>query len=94
MATIDSFGSITLTGAGTTVITASTEANSVYTAGSASYTLTVVKADPGLRWSATSASATMGTGGNYPTLSHASGVAISYSSSNTGVVTVFLNLIK
>ena len=88
VATVDSFGNVTLNGAGTTVITASTEAGEVYTAGSASYILTVVKANPNLRWSASTANATMGSGGNYPTLTHASGLEIEYSSSNTGVATI------
>ncbi len=91
VATINPFGNITLAGAGATVITASTEANDVYTAGSASYILTVSKANPNLRWSASTASATMGSGGNYPTLTHSSGIAIEYSSSDTGVATIGSN---
>lgn len=89
VATIDGSGNITLLAAGTTSIMASSEADDAYSASSASYALTVVKAGDGIAWSASSCTVTYGGENNtFPTLSNPGKQTISYSSSNTGVATI------
>ena len=56
VATVNGDGVVTLVAAGTVSIIATTEANETYAAGSASYTLKVVKHDVALSWSASSCS--------------------------------------
>ena len=93
VATVDDNGSVTLVSAGTVSIIAATEADDTYAAGSASYTLKVVKHDVTLSWSATSCSQVMEEedANAYPTLtvdpSSVSG-SLTYESSNTSVATV------
>jgi hypothetical protein len=92
VATVDASGTITLVGAGTTSIIASSEANDTYASGSASYTLKVVKNTVTLAWSASSFSVVLEDGAtDYPTLSidpADAGITVSYSSTNTAVATV------
>ncbi len=91
VATVDASGNVTLVAAGTTVITATFAGNDAYTAGSASYTLTVEKADPvdcGLAFSAETASAKMGETFTAPTLTNPYSVEVSWSSSDESVATV------
>ena len=89
VATIDEEGNVTVLGKGTTEITATSQETSIYAAGSASYTLTVSLASPGLSWSANSCTATLKSDSNvFPVLSNKHGLRISYSSSNTAVATV------
>lgn len=92
VATLDGSGNITLIGAGTTSIIASSEANDTYASGSASYTLKVVKNTVTLSWSASSFSVVLEDGAtDYPTLSidpADAGITVTYSSTNTAVATV------
>ena len=92
VATVDGSGNITLVGAGTTSIIASSEANDTYASGSASYTLKVVKNTVTLAWSASTFSVVLEDGAtDYPTLSiepSDAGITVSYSSTNTAVATV------
>lgn len=84
-------GTVTLVGAGTTSIIATSEADDTYAAGSAYYTLKVVKHDVTLSWSATTCKAVLEESTTYPTLTvdpSDAGLAISYSSSDTAVATV------
>ena len=93
VATIDaSSGDITLVGEGTVAIVATSEADDTYAAGSASYTLKVVKQEVSLEWSASSFSVVLEEGSSsYPTLSVSPSSlygSVSSSSSNTGVATI------
>lgn len=91
VATINTSGGVTLTGVGTTTITASFAGNSFYNPSSASYTLTVTKGDANLEYSSSTATAALGRTFNAPTLSYAEGIYaddITYSSSNTSVATI------
>ena len=90
VATIDSDGNITLLSAGTTSIMASSAATSTYSAGSASYALTVTKAGDGISWSASACTVTYGDEDTYsfPTLSNPGSQSITYTSSNEYVATI------
>lgn len=88
VATISSDGTVTLVGAGTTTITATSAETEEYYAGSASYTLTVSRATATLSWSASTCSATLGEDNILPTLNNPSGLEVQYSSSDTSVATV------
>ena len=93
VATIDaSSGEITLVAEGTVAIIATSAADDTYAAGSASYTLKVVKQTVTLEWSASNFSVVLEEGSSsYPTLTVSpSDVAssISYASSNTSVATI------
>ena len=88
VATIASDGTVTLVGAGTTTITASSAETEAYYAGSASYTLTVSRVAAGLAWSASSSTATMASDNSYPTLTNNHGLDVSYASSNESVAMV------
>jgi len=92
VATVSSDGStVTLVGAGTTSIIASSEATDVYAAGSAYYTLKVVKHDVTLTWSETAVKAVLEESNTFPTLTidpSDAGITVSYSSSNTSVATI------
>lgn len=85
VASIAADGTITLVAAGTTTITASSEATDEYKAGIASYKLTVRKASVTLSWSEASYTATLEADNSFPTLSNPSGVNVSYSSSEKSV---------
>ena len=92
VATVDaSTGTVTLVATGTTSIIATSEANETFAAGSASYTLKVVKQDVTLTWSESSCKAVLEETNTYPTLSVSpaslSG-SITYSSSNPAVATI------
>ncbi|MBQ7751331.1 MAG: carbohydrate-binding domain-containing protein [Bacteroidales bacterium] len=92
IATIDSNGNVTPVSAGTVSIIATSEATDTYAAGSATYTLKVVKHEVGLTWSSSSFSVVLEEGASsYPTLTvdpSGAGLTIAYSSSNTSVATV------
>lgn len=94
VATIDESGAVTLVALGTTTITATGEATEEYDPVSAFYVLTVgdgtvTKTDPGLAWSSTSCTVTIGSSSNtYPTLTNPHSLAIAYASSNEQVATV------
>ena len=93
VAAIDaSTGEITLVGEGTVAIYATSEADDTYAAGSASYTLKVVKQEVSLSWDAASFSVVLEEGSSsYPVLTvspSAIAESITYASSNTGVATI------
>lgn len=92
VATVDATtGEVTLVGAGTSSVIATSEADETYAAGSAYYTLKVVKHDVTLNWSASSFAAVLEESNSFPTLSidpSDAGLSISYASSNTAVATV------
>lgn len=90
VATIDAKGNITLLTAGTTSIMATSAASTSYSAGSASYALTVTKAGDGISWSASTCTVTYGDEDtyNFPTLSNPGSQSISYASSNEYVATL------
>ena len=88
VATVDGEGSVTLLSAGTTSIIASSEATDKYSAGSASYVLTVSKQE-GISWSTSTCTVSLDADDNvFPTLNNPGGQSISYSSSDTGVATI------
>ena len=90
VAVIDSNGSITLLSAGSTAISANSEATSAYLAGSVSYALTVSKSENGISWSAGSWTVTFGdeSGYTFPILVNPGGQSVSYLSSNPSVATI------
>lgn len=92
VATIASDGTVTILAAGTTTITATSEANQTYYAGSASYSLTVSLADPGIAWSnsGSQVSITFGSFGDddFPTLSNENNLEVEFTSSDESVATV------
>ena len=88
IATIDSDGLVTLVGGGSTVITATSQANDKYESASSSYTLTVLKADGAISWSAESASTVIGQEWTQPVFNNPNGLTVSFSSSDEGVATV------
>lgn len=95
VAAIDrSSGEITLIAAGTATISATAEATAVYAFGTASYTLTVIKAetslaDPELSWSAASCTATLEAADNvFPTLNNPHSLAVSYKTSDSSVAEI------
>lgn len=91
VATVDATtGAVTLVAPGETVITATTQANSEFKAGTASYTLTVYPArlDAALTFSATEAEAILGHDFTPPVLTKATDAIVTYSSDNTAVATV------
>ena len=93
VATVNANGEVTLVAAGTVSIIASTEADDRYAAGSASYTLKVVKHDVTLSWSSASCTQTLEEedAGAYPALTvdpAAVSGSVSYESSNPAVATV------
>ena len=87
-----STGAVTLAAEGTVAIVASSEATDTHAAGSASYTLKVVKQEVSLAWSADSFSVVLEEGSSsYPALSvspSAIAGSITYASSNTDVATI------
>jgi len=86
---------VTLVSAGTVSIIATSDATDTYAAGSATYTLKVVKHDVELSWSASTFSVVLEEGASsYPTLTvdpSDAGLSISYSSSKTSVATISSN---
>ena len=92
VATIAEDGTVTLVGEGTTAIVATSEADDTYAAGSASYTLKVVKQEVSLAWSADSFSVVLEEGSSsYPALSvspSAIAGSITYASSNTAAAAI------
>ena len=89
VATIDDDGNITLLSAGTTAIMATSAATDTYSAGSASYALTVVKGTDGIAWSAASCTVNIDEGSHtFPTLSNPGNQSVTFSSSNESVATI------
>ena len=90
VATVATDGTVTIVGAGTTVITATFEETDTYNGASASYTLTVSKLDVTMSFSEEAASAKMEQPFTPPTLTVSpDGLeGITYSSSNSDVATV------
>ena len=92
VATIDTEGNLTLLAEGTIAVYATSEADETYAAGSASYTLKVVKQEVSLAWSESSFSVVLEEGStSYPTLTVSPSAiesSISYSSSKTSVATI------
>ena len=88
VATINENGTVTLVAAGTTTITATSQATDTYLAGSAYYTLTVSLADSGISWSNSSVNATFGESNSFPTLTNSHNLDVSFSSSNESVATI------
>ena len=88
VATIATNGTISLVAAGTTTITASSEATSAYSASSASYALTVNRAAATLSWSADTCSVTIGAANSFPTLNNPDSLAVTYVSGNEAVATI------
>ena len=91
VASVSSDGNVTLAGEGTVSITASSAETDDYNAGSASYTLKVVKCPVTLSWSADSFTAMLEDSNSFPTLSVSpsdAGISVTYSSSNASVATI------
>lgn len=92
VATIDAEGTITLLTEGTVAVYATSEATDAYAAGSASYTLKVVKQAASLSWSDSSFSVVLEDGSSsYPTLTVSPSAiegSITYASSNSDVATI------
>lgn len=92
VATIDAEGTITLLTEGTVAVYATSEATDVYAAGSASYTLKVVKQAASLSWSDSSFSVVLEDGSSsYPTLTVSPSAiegSITFASSNSDVATI------
>ena len=89
VATVDKDGEVTIVGAGSTTITASSDATSSYKAGSASYTLTVSKLDGGLYFTNTAVEKKVGDSSFTQTVNNPNSLTgITYESTNTSVATV------
>ena len=89
VATIDSEGNITLVAAGSTTIIAQTEADDTFAAGSAAYTLKVVKQTTTLSWSESTFKAILEEENTFPSLTtDPEGLGVSYYSSNESVATI------
>lgn len=88
VATISQDGIITLKGAGTTTINATSKENDDYASRVVSYKLTVKKIPVTLSWSAAECSASLNGSNTFPTLDNPFGVNITYSSSNTSVASI------
>ncbi len=94
VATTGEDGTIELIGEGTVTISAISEATDDYAAGSASYTLKVIKHDVTVEWSSSSCTAVLEEGGSYPSLTVSPeivGDKIEYNSSNTSTATIDSN---
>ena len=94
VASIDEDGTVTPLGEGTVTISVTSEATDEYTAGSASYTLKVVKCPVSVEWSETTFKAVLEDDHSFPTLTVSPeiiGQAISYTSSNTSAATIDSN---
>jgi len=81
-------GKLTLTGAGTTMISAMAPANANYLAGEAFYILTVERAAGSMNFAAATAEATMGETFTAPALDKTTDGEITWTSSNQAVATV------
>ena len=89
VATVDSAtGEVTIIGAGTATVTATTEGDESHNGGSASYTINVAKANATLSFAKNSIEATYG--GEVPAnaLTNEAGLTVTYESSNKNIATV------
>jgi len=93
VATVDENGAVDIVAAGTTIISAAFAGNDDYTKKTASYTLTVSKAKTELKFSATTAQATMNAEFQAPTLTKSPEnlEGVEFTSSNTAAATVDKN---
>ena len=85
VATISSSGEISIIASGSAAIIATSHGTETFTAGSASYNLTVAKADGGLEWSEEDCSAVYGEEVTFPVLSNPNNLEISWFSSDETV---------
>lgn len=86
VAAITSTGAVSLVGSGSTTISASSEATSLYETATVIYTLVVNKGIANIRWAEESYTATLGGNNTFPTLTASPpGVEINYSSSDGSV---------
>ena len=91
VASVSEDGAVSLISEGTVTISVTSEATEEYSAGSASYTLKVVKCSVTVEWSENSLTAVLEDSNSYPELTVSPeivGKSISYTSSNTGVATI------
>ena len=91
VASIGEDGAVSLISEGTVTISVTSEATEEYSAGSASYTLKVVKCPVTVEWSENSLTAVLEDSNSYPELTVSPeivGKSISYTSSNIGVATI------
>ncbi len=89
VATVDEEGNVTIVGAGTAVITATTEGDESHNGGSASYTIVVAKAQATLSFDKEAIDATYGDENvDEPNLTNAADLDVTYSTSNDKVAIV------
>lgn len=88
VATISEEGVVTIKKYGTTTISATFAGDDTYSAGSVSYTLTVVGKEAGLSFSESNVSVNLGEEFTAPTLTNPNNLPVTYASSNQAVATV------
>lgn len=88
VATISQAGEISIIASGSATIIATSPGTDKFTAGKASYTLTVEKADAGLEWSEDSCSAVYGEEVTFPILNNPNELEINWFSSDETVATI------
>ena len=89
VATVDpATGAVTINGAGTATVTATTEGNDNYNGGVATYTIVVAKANATMSFAPGAVTIVEGQEFTAPTLTNEAGLTVTYSSSNVAVATV------
>ena len=88
VATVDENGNVTIVGAGTATVTATTEGDESHNGGSVSYTLVVAKADATLSFAKPSIEATFGGEAEANALTNPAGLTVTYSIDPEGVATI------
>ncbi len=89
VATVDpTTGAVTIVGAGTATVTATTEGNDNYNGGVATYTIVVAKANATMSFAPGAVTIVEGQEFTAPTLTNEAGLTVTYSSSNVAVATV------
>ena len=92
VATVDpATGAVTINGAGTATVTATTEGNDNYNGGVATYTIVVAKANATMSFAPGAVTIVEGQEFTAPTLTNEADLAVTYSSSNEAVATVDKN---